>query len=335
MILVTGATGLVGAHLVMKLVREQKKVRALYRSETKKEQFKKLFDYYFEQDESLYNTIEWYQGDLTDIPSLTDAFDNITQVYHCAAKISFDPSHFKKLRKVNIEGTANIVNLCLIHSIKKLCYVSSIAALGENSTGEYIDETAEWNPEIPNSVYAISKYGAEMEVWRGIQEGLQAVIVNPGIIIGPGFFNSGSGILFKRINSGMKYYTTGTSGYIGVNDVVDIMYLLTTGNYSNQRYILTAKNMSYQSAFTQIAKALNKPVPSKKISPFTMNIAYELQRIGHFLFRTKRSIFKSSIRSAFTVSLYKNDKIKETLNYKFTPVEQAIKETATLLLKNF
>ncbi len=334
MILVTGATGLVGTHLLVKLVQEKQEVRALYRSEAKKEHAREVFSYYFEEQQAaLFDTIQWVKGDLIDIPSLTDAFINITYVYHCAAWITFNPKHYKKLRKVNIEGTANIVNLCLIHNIKKLCYVSSIATLEEDPALSFIDETAEWNPETQKSVYAITKYGAEMEVWRGTQENLNVVIINPGIIIGPGFFNDGSGYLFKRIHAGMKYYTTGATGYVAVTDVITIMHQLMNGNYTNQRYIVVAENLSYKEAFGMIAAALHKPVPTREASLFLLKLAYYLQLLGYFLFRTKRSIFKSSIHSALSKSFYKNDKVKEELNYTFTPIKKGIKETATLFLK--
>lgn len=334
MILVTGATGLVGTHLLIRLIQEKQQVRALYRTEAKKEHARKVFSSYFTSEEKhLFDTIEWVNTDINNIPVLTQAFEGITHVYHCAAKISFNPSHYKKLRKANIHGTANIVNLCLLKKVTKLCYVSSIATLGENLSSSHIDEKAEWNPETPNSVYSITKYGAEMEVWRGIHEGLTAVIVNPGIIIGPGFFDNGSGYLFKRIYKGMKYYTTGTTGYVAIGDVIDIMYKLTTGPYSNQRYILVGENLSYKSAFGMIAQALHKPLPKKRISPFLMKIAYYAQRVSHILFRTNRSIFRSSIRSAFSTKYYENDKIKKELIYSFTPIERSIKETATVFLK--
>ncbi|WP_103069374.1 NAD-dependent epimerase/dehydratase family protein [Aquimarina sediminis] len=334
MILVTGATGLVGTHLLVKLIQEKHQICALYRTEAKKEHAKKVFCSYFpKEQQQLFDSIRWIHTDINDIPALTEAFEGITQVYHCAAMISFDPSHYKELRKSNIEGTANIVNLCLIKNVKKLCYVSSIATLSESLLNDHIDESAEWNPEVPNSVYAITKYGAEMEVWRGVQEGLNAVIVNPGIIIGSGFFDTGSGYLFKKIHSGMKYYTCGTSGYVAIQDVINIMHLLMQGKYTNQRYILVGENLSYKSAFTMIAQALGKPAPKKRISPFLMKVVYHLQRISHFFFRTKRSIFKSSLRSAFSIKYYKNDKIKKELIYSFVPIEKSIKETATLFLK--
>ncbi len=332
MILVTGATGLVGTHLLVRLVRENQPIRALYRSEAKKEHAKKVFSYYVENDENLFDTIDWIKTTINDVPTLSDVFIGVTHVYHCAAKISFNPSHYKELRKINIEGTANIVNLCILNKIKKLCHVSSIATLGKGTSNNHIDETATWNPEALNSVYAITKYGAEMEVWRGIQEGLDAVIVNPGIIIGPGFFDGGSGYLFKKIHEGMKFYTTGTTGYVAIHDVVNIMHQLMITHHSNERYILVGDHLDYKSAFSLIAEALGKPAPTTKASPLLLKFAYCFQSISHFLFRTKQSIFKSSIESAFSHSYYINDKIKDELNYSFTPIQKAIKDTATLFL---
>ncbi len=336
MILVTGATGLVGVHLLVKLMQEKQQVRALYRSENKKDHARKVFSYYLEEEKTpLFDTIDWVKGDITDIPSLTDAFEGVTYVYHCAAWITFNPKHYKNLRKVNIEGTANIVNLCLINKIKKLCYVSSIAALEEDPALPFIDETSEWNPETQKSVYAITKYGAEMEVWRGAQENLEVVIVNPGIIIGPGFFDGGSGFLFKRIYAGMNYYTSGTTGYVSVKDVITIMHQLMVGDHKNERYIVVAENLSYKDAFSKIAEALGKKVPTKEATSFLLHLAYYLELTSHYIFRTKRSIFKSSIRSALSNSIYRNDKVKKELNYSFEPIEKSIKETATLFLKKF
>ncbi|WP_299897834.1 NAD-dependent epimerase/dehydratase family protein [uncultured Aquimarina sp.] len=334
MILVTGATGLVGTHLLIKLLKEKHQIRATYRTATKKDYAKSIYlKCCNPEDREAFDTIEWIKTDLNDIPELTKAFVDITHVYHCAAMISFNPSHFKKLRKTNIEGTANIVNLSLLNNVQKLCYVSSIATLSENALQNPINENSEWNPEISDSVYAITKYGAEMEVWRGTQEGLDAVIVNPGIIIGRGFYNSGSGFLFKKIHKGMPYYTNGTTGYVAVEDVIEIMYRLTNSTIKNQRYVVVAENLSFKNAFTLIAKALQKSIPKKKVSPLTIKIAYYIQEFSHFLFRTKKILFKSSIKSAFTNSFYENDKIKKELSYDFLPIENAIETTASFFLK--
>ncbi|MBP6424881.1 MAG: NAD-dependent epimerase/dehydratase family protein, partial [Flavobacterium sp.] len=203
MILVTGGTGLVGAHLLLHLVEQGENVRALCRTKSSIEKTKNLFFLYHKPH--LFEKIEWIEADILDIPSLEIAFQNIEFVYHCAALISFDPKEEESIRKTNIEGTANIVNFCLAFGIKKMLFVSSIAALEDpNATETTISETTEWNPEKPHSDYAISKYGAEMEIWRGQQEGLNVIIVNPGVILGPGFPEQGSGALFSAVAKGLS-----------------------------------------------------------------------------------------------------------------------------------
>ncbi|NCP89793.1 MAG: NAD-dependent epimerase/dehydratase family protein, partial [Flavobacteriales bacterium] len=207
MILVTGGTGLVGSHLLYKLASEGEKVRAIYRNERKLSNIKNVFSCYTADYMPLYDSIEWLQADILDIPSLTRAFNNIAYVYHCAAFVSFEPDKYHLLRKTNIEGTANMVNLCIAHHVKKLCYVSSIATLGNPENLKEITEETEWNAEANNTIYAITKYGAEIEVWRGSQEGLSVVIVNPGVILGAGIWRYGSGNLFTKAYKGLKYYT--------------------------------------------------------------------------------------------------------------------------------
>lgn len=331
MIFVTGATGLVGSHLLVKLLQDKQPIRALYRIEKKLEQAQKIIQHYLSKDElHLLDQIEWIQGSINDIPLLENAFEGITHVYHCAAWISFDPKNYKKLRKVNIRGTANIVNFCIKNKVQKLCYVSSIAAIGKDVNKEIIDESAEWYPEATDSVYAITKYGAEMEVWRGTQEGLDAVIVNPGVIIGPGFFQSGSGSLFTQVHKGLNHYPIGITGYIGIHDVVDIMQQLMKKNIKNERYILVAENLSFKNLFTMIAIALDKNPPQKKVSRKLLNVIRILQWLGKSIFGTKQFIFKSSVHSAFEISHYDNTKIKTTLDYKFASIEETINETATL-----
>ncbi|RZS99643.1 NAD-dependent epimerase/dehydratase family protein [Aquimarina brevivitae] len=336
MILVTGATGLVGSHLVLHLIQKEDRIRALYRSEPKRDQAIKLIkDFLKDEEIGLLNKVQWFKGDFTNIPNLTEALQGITEVYHCAAKISFNPARYKLLRKVNIEGTANIVNLCIVNKVKKFCHVSSIAALGEDHNTSIITEAAEWNPESTNSVYAITKYGAEMEVWRGTQEGLDAVIVNPGIIIGPGFFNGGSGVIFKRIYKGLSYYTPGITGYVGVHDVVKSMYGLMKSDLKNNRYILVAENMSFKDSFSFIANALGKKAPTKKASKNLMTFAMYAEWLLHLVFRSKRTIFKASIKSAFSQSNYSSAKIEKDLNFEFEPIQKSITTTASYFLTEY
>ena len=209
MILVTGGTGLVGAHLLLTLVNNGEKVRAIHRVSSNLDAVKNVFSYDTCETQTLFNKIEWIIADITDVTTLEAAFKNIEYVYHCAAFISFNPRHYSVLKKVNIEGTANVVNFCLTEGVKKLCYVSSIATLGKTTDGSFSTEETEFKPEEKNSVYAITKHEAEMQVWRGTQEGLDAIIVHPGVIIGEGIWNSASGGIFRTISKGLRYFTPG------------------------------------------------------------------------------------------------------------------------------
>ena len=336
MILVTGATGFVGTHLLIKLLQEKQHVRALYRNKEKIEYCKKICAAYLDNEAlKSFDAIEWIQASINDIAQLTIALHEITHVYHCAALISFDPADQKKSRKVNIEGTANIVNLCLVQRVKKLCYVSSIATIGENPSLETYNENTLWNSEANHSIYAITKYGAEMEVWRGTQEGLNVIIVNPGIILGSGFYDTGSGSIFKEIWKGMPYFTSGSSGFIGVRDVVNIMFQLMKSHVKNERYILVSDNYSFKKVFSDIAVEFGKKPPNKKVKPYLLKTVYYAQLLGNYIFNIKRSVFKSTIQAAFSHSIYANDKIKDTLKYEFTPLSVVIKDAVKHFEANY
>ncbi|MFD2543259.1 NAD-dependent epimerase/dehydratase family protein [Lacinutrix gracilariae] len=333
MILVTGGTGLVGSHLLYELVKNHQKVRAIYRNKAKIEAVKKVFSYFTEEVNILFNKIEWIEADILNIPQLTEAFTGITKVYHCAAFISFDVKDYYALRKTNIEGTANIVNLSIANNIEKLCYVSSIATLGNKEDGSLIDEDSFWNPEAVNSVYSITKNGAEMEVWRGTQEGLDAVIVNPGIILGAGFWHSGSGLLFKKVNNKLSYYTTGTTGYVDVKDVVQCMVQLMTSSIVNQRFIVVAKNLSFKQCTEIIAKHLHVKPPKKQATPLILAIAWRADWLKSFFTGKPRMLTKQNASSALSITNYNNQKIKEALDFNFTPIEKSIENISKSFLK--
>lgn len=324
MVLVTGGTGLVGAHLLIHLLEKGENVRAIYRNLESIQKTEALFSLY--KKEALYQSIQWQQADILDIPSLENAFDNIVQVYHCAALISFDPKEEDLVRKTNIEGTANIVNFCLHKNIKKLCHVSSIAALGDLAEHEHIiTEETEWNPEKPHSDYAISKYGAEMEIWRGQQEGLEVVILNPGVIIGPGFWNQGSGELFTKVKKGLPFYTKGSTGFIAVADVVSILHQLMESPIHGERFTLISQNIIFRDLLFSIADALKVKRPKYHATPFMINTLSKLDWISSMLFVQKRQLSKASARSSYSTDLYSNEKIKNALNIKFIDVPNYIK----------
>ena len=333
MILVTGGTGLVGAHLLYRLASNNEKLRAIYRTERKLTNVKKVFSYYTNAYEHLIASIDWVQADILDIPLLSETFKDITYVYHCAAFVSFEPDKYQLLRQTNIEGTANVVNLCMAHHVKKLCYVSSIATVGKAINNEPITEETKWNQEADNSVYAITKYGAEMEVWRASQEGLEVVIVNPGVILGGGIWRYGSGNLFKKAHQGLRYYTKGSIGLVWVEDVVSIMIELTKSNIKNERFILVAENWTYKFFFQSLAQSVKGKPPKKIANPLLLQIAWRLDWIVHKLTGKRRHLTKHIVESLSSETNYSSDKIKGAINYEFKPIDEAIITTAHQYLK--
>ncbi|MGL2962355.1 NAD-dependent epimerase/dehydratase family protein [Flavobacterium sp. RSB2_4_14] len=329
MILVTGGTGLVGAHLLLHLTEKGENVRATYRNLSTTEKTKSLFKLH--QKEVLFQKIDWVKADILDIPSLEIAFENITTVYHCAAHISFDPKEEILLRKVNIEGTANIVNFCIDKKVKKLCYVSSIAALGDLTQNEnIITEDTEWNPEIYHSDYAISKYGAEMEVWRGFQEGLGVVIVNPGIILGSTIWDTGSGVIFGKVKNGLSFYTKGQTGHVSVTDVVIAMTQLMESAISGERFTLVAEHFTYEKIIKIIARKTGSKPPKFYVKPWITAIAWRLDWFIATFLGTKRNLSKFAAQSIHTIDWYSNEKIKNTLNFEFQPIEKVVEDIVNL-----
>ena len=325
MILVTGGTGFIGAHLLLSLTETNDRVRAISRTEESQNKTRNLFELYNKLH--LFERIEWVEADINDIELLDIAFAKITYVYHCAALVSFDPRDELKLRKINIEGTANIVNFCLYHKVEKLCYVSSIAALGDAKTeNDLITESTEWNAERLHSDYAITKHGAEIEVWRGEQEGLNVVIVNPSIVLGRGFWNSGSGEIFSNVEKGLKYYTLGTAAFIAVTDVVKQMITLMNSDISGQRFILSAENISYRDLINWIADILKKPRPTIEAKKWMTNVVWRLDGIKTALFGGKRTLTKITAQSLHSTTLYSNEAIKDATSATFIPVKEYLNQ---------
>ncbi|WP_461532530.1 NAD-dependent epimerase/dehydratase family protein [Sinomicrobium sp.] len=339
MILVTGGTGLVGAHLLHALSRQEEHIRATYRKSSDIAAVKTLFEE-LKVPGAQFDHIEWVEVDINNIPALSDAFKNVDRVYHAAGLISFDPSDYYLLKKINTEGTANVVNLCLAHEVDRLCYVSSVATLGKTaSPDELITEDTHWNTESENNVYAISKYGAEMEVWRGSQEGLDVVVVNPGIILGipPGKkgWNTGSSRLFQEIDKGLKHYTEGVTGYVDVTDLIAIMIGLMQSDIRNERYIAVSENLSYRQLFTNIAEALSKKPPQKEAPKWILSMLWRLDWLASKISGKTRRITRLTAKSALNRSYYSNDKIKTTLQFSFKPISDTIKRTGQYYSRRF
>lgn len=323
MILVTGATGLVGSHLLVQLLQENEEVKALFRSEKQIEKVKNVFAFY--NQTALFDKIQWVKGDITDIPSLEIAFENVTHVYHCAALVSFDPSDEEKLRKINIEGTANVVNCCIDFGVKKLCHVSSIAALGSPKEHEtIISEESEWNPEELHSDYAITKYGAEMEVWRGHQEGLEVVIVSPGVIFGYGFPKKGSDAIIQSVKKGQLFYTKGTLSIVSVTDVVKCMTKLMNSPISGEKFIISSENLSVEEFLTFVAETHQVKKPSLYANKLLTSIAWRLDWLLALLTRKKRTFTKILANASHKKMPISNQKVINTINISFEKKPQYI-----------
>ena len=333
MVLVTGGTGLVGAHLLLHLIENGENVRAIYRNLNNIQKTKSVFELYNKGD--LFEKIHWLEADILDVPSLETAFIGIDYVYHSAALISFDPKDEESLRKTNIEGTANMVNFSIAKEVKKFCFVSSIAALGDIAPHEtYITEETDWNPEKPHSDYAISKYGAEMEVWRALQEGLDIIIINPGVILGPiaatKIFDEGSVELYRKVANGLSFYTLGSTGFITINDVVRIANELMKSDIKNERFTLIADNIVFKDILHTIADTLKVKRPSTHAKPLLMNFLWIADAVFSTLFFQKRSITKATAKASYSKNLYSNEKIKTALGMVFLDVHQYIKEVSKL-----
>lgn len=319
MILVTGATGFLGAELIHQLTAQNLKVRALKRETSKIPVLLK--------DNQL---IEWFVADINEPESLADAFENVIQVYHCAAFISFDPKDKAKLLKVNIEGTSNIVNLCADFNAR-LVHVSSIAALGNAKKGAQITEKDFWEYDSKVHAYAISKYEGEMEVWRGIAEGLDAVIVNPAVIIGKNAGFEGSGAIFKLVKDGLKFYTDGATGIVDIEDVAKSMIALMNSEITAERYTLSADNLNYKDFFAEIADGFGIKKPSTEAKPWMLGIAWRAAKVASIFTRKAPALTRDAARSSFNLSYYSNEKIRTAIGIEFKPLKQSIAEVCKAL----
>ena len=326
MILITGATGMLGSHLAYHLLKSEKKIRAIKRNSSNLENVRKTFAFYSDNYEEIFNKIEWLNADLLDYDSLFAAMENISEIYHCAAIVSFNSAKRDEIIENNVQGTANIVNAALKQNIEKFCHVSSIAALGEEVNG-LINEKSQRNPTKKYSAYSESKYLSELEVWRAAEEGLNTVIVNPSIILGAfPDWTQGSASLFYNVSKGLKFYTKGKTGYIDVNDVVKIMTTLMNKSIFKERFILTAENLSYQEIFNLIAEKLKIAQAKYYANNFILKTACRLDKIRSFFTRKEPTITKDVVKSANKIEEYSNLKILELLDYNFTSIENSVEK---------
>ena len=325
-IFITGATGFVGSYLTRYLVQNgYTNIIAIKRSTSHVDLVAEVVD-----------KVTWVEGDVLDVPFLEDIFSRgIDIVFHCAAVVSFDPRDREEMYAINVTGTANVVNLALDFNIEKLIHVSSIAAIGREERHPEVSENNKWQRSPLNSHYAISKYQAEQEVWRGVSEGLSAAIVNPSIILGSQFWGQGTGKLFEQVWDGLRFYTEGVTGYVDVRDVVRFMVELMTSGIDNQRFILSGENLSYKNMFEQIAQVLNKNPATIRVTPFLRQVAWRLEALKTLFTGKRPLITKETARTSATKFYFKNEKsLKAFPKFTYTPISKTIKETGEQFLES-
>ncbi|NOQ70427.1 MAG: NAD-dependent epimerase/dehydratase family protein [Crocinitomix sp.] len=326
MIFVTGATGLLGSHVLVELLKRGKTVRALKRKTSNLKPIQSVFAHFFgDQADAEFNKIEWVEGDILDIQSLDEGIAGCSIVYHCAALVSFKKRDFKKLMKINKEGTANVVNVSLHHNIAQFCHVSSTAAIGRSLSKAIYDENDKWVNSGDNSNYAISKYSAENEVWRGKEEGLNVVIINPCVILGVGDWNESSLSLFKVVKNGLKFYTPGTNAFVDARDVAAIFCELSERKIENERFLVISENLPYKELFEKIAKEFEVKPPSILVKKWMAGIAWRIEGVLAYLFGKKQNITKETAKSSMMTTQYSNEKIKAAIGHEFISIDDSVK----------
>ena len=323
MVLVTGGTGFLGSMLIKQLLAAHVEVRATKRAAS-----------IIPQEFNGQSGLQWVDADVTDFFALSDAFAGVSKVYHCAGMISYDPADRQQLMKVNVTGTGNIVNLAQQYGIR-LLHVSSIAAIGQAKRGNEAteDDLWEYTPDQPG--YAVAKYEAEMEVWRGIAEGLDAVIVNPALIIGPSARSEGndsSGSIFRLLRNGLRFYPGGSVGLIDVEDAAKAMRLLMENpTLTGQRFLLSNVNMTHHELLRQCSSYLGVPAPKYKAAPWMLGVAWRAARILASFTGKRPLLTRETARSARQRLRFSNRKIIAATGMTFKPIADTLREICTTL----
>jgi dihydroflavonol-4-reductase len=335
---VTGASGMLGSRVVLDLLLRGFSVRALIRNKSRITQFIQNISCYNDSSTVDIETIEWIEADIHDREKITQAVQNTDRVFHCAAMVSFNPNDRQAMFETNIEGTSLMVDICNEAGINCFCHVSSIAALGTGETDKPVTEEAAFAPEKKHSAYSKSKYNSEMQVWRGIEEGLNAVIVNPSIIIGPGNWNTGSPLFYKQLFKGLKFYPAGGTGFVDVRDVSAAMIELTDDTnfekVKSKRFILNAENLLYKNFFEQVARSVNVPPPSILAQRWMLGIAWRASALA-LLLGIKSQISRDSILNSSSIINYDGSKIIKEIGFQYRSLTNTINEVGEMFKKTY
>lgn len=325
MIFVSGGTGLLGAHLLFRLSAESSQIRASYRNDTRLERVKKLFLFYDPaQGATRFECIEWHKGNILDINFLEEVMTGCREVYHCAALVSFHRRDFNRLMQINRTGTFNMVNAALACGVEKFCHVSSTAAFSA-TTDAMVTEKNEWKKGPDTSGYSISKYSAEKEVWRAAEEGLNTVIVNPCVILGAGSWDESSLTLFRTLKRGLRHYPPGSNATVDARDVAEIMVRLMQEGHFNQRYLCIGSNQSLKELMECVAAELQVRPPSVPTNKGTVLFVRRVLDFISFFTGKRHSMTRETIDSLFAQRSYDASKVKETLNFEFTPLAESVR----------
>lgn len=325
MIVVTGGTGLLGSHLLCELTKNNLKVIAGFRSESSISAVKRIFDYYFQSESNtFFDRIQWVQWDILDVLACSEFINEGDEVYHCAALVSFHRADFVDLMKMNREGTGNIVNACLENKSRKLCYVSSTAAIGGGKSG-LVDESNTWKKTTTTTAYSISKFSAEKEVWRGIAEGLEAVMINPCVILGPGKWETGSLSIFKHLEKGAMFFPPGANATVDARDVAKIMIKLMASDIKNDRFLCIGSNQTFEHLFKKICSGMKVSAPKIKISSSLLRTVGALGTFITYITAKKLPMNNDTVRSAIGETSYNGSKLLQVVDHQFYTLEDSIK----------
>ena len=323
-ILVTGGTGFLGSYIIKELIEKGFSVRAIRRGSK--------LPFYI--PEEILNKVQWIEGDILDVVSLEEAMDNIDTVIHSAAVVSFVKKDREQMYRVNVEGTANVVNIALEKNVRRFIYVSSVAALGRTATGGTVNEEKKWEASKANTHYGKSKHNGELEVWRGISEGLNGVILNPSTILGFGDWNSSSCAIFKKIYEEFKWFTPGINGFVGVEDVARVASMLVESDISGERFIVSSDNWTFKKLMDTIADSFGKKKPSKQSTPLLLSFAWKMEKVKSFLKGSKPLLTRESARVAMSKTYFENTKLLDAFpGFLFTPLDQAIRKATAKYLE--
>lgn len=332
--LITGGTGIVGSRLAFDLVKKGGSVRCTKRNGSDKSFIREIFRFYdLEKGEDLFQKIEWIDADLLDIYQLEKALDGIANVYHTAALVSYHKKDRKNLLETNVQGTANLVNVCIGAGIKSFCHLSSVAALGRPNDSGFTDETTKWNKAKIRSNYSLSKYLSEKEVWRGNGEGLKVTIVNPSVILGPAKIHQSSGSLMHLLKKGVSYYPPGTTGFVDVRDVSKVSIALTEQEIYSERFIVNSENLSYHNLLKVAAEIYGNKAPKFKVGKFSLELARLADAVRSSLNGNPAKITSETVKSAVQANLFSSDKIRSKIGVEFIPVKDSLKYYASFFEK--